>query len=160
MRARERSERKYQALAEFRYQIRLYLNFSERAARTLGIEPHQYQALLAVKGMPDGRKATIGALAEQLQVRHHSTVELVDRLESQGLLRRSRSAPDRREVLVQLTGKGERLLHRLARTHRAELRAAGPALIRALEFVVSPNGRNAGVRRRSPQGSARRSLIR
>jgi DNA-binding MarR family transcriptional regulator len=160
MRARERSERKYQALAEFRYQIRRYLNFSERAARALGIEPHQYQALLAVKGMPDGRKATIGALAEQLQVRHHSTVELVDRLEGQGLLRRSRSAPDRREVLVQLTGKGESLLHRLARTHRSELRAAGPALIRALEFVVSPNGRNTAVRRGLPQASARHRLLR
>ncbi|HYX50470.1 MAG TPA: helix-turn-helix domain-containing protein, partial [Ktedonobacteraceae bacterium] len=70
----------YQTLAEFRYQLRRFLRFSEQAARAAGLEPQQHQLLLALKGLPEGRKATIGALAERLQLTHHSTVELVDRL--------------------------------------------------------------------------------
>ena len=70
----------YQALAEFRYQIRRFLRFSEQAARATGLVPQQYQLLLALKGLPNGRKATISELAERLQIKHHSTVELIDRL--------------------------------------------------------------------------------
>src|SRR6185295_17692704 len=78
----------YQALAAFRHALRQFLRFSEAAAEAVGLTPRQYQALLAVKGMPRGRRATVGALAEQLQIRHHSAVGLVDRLVLQGLAAR------------------------------------------------------------------------
>lgn len=122
----------YQSLADFRYEIRRFLNFSEDAARRAGIEPQQHQALLAIKGLPDGRKATVGALAERLQIQHHSAVELSNRLESNGLVSRSRSETDRRRVLLRPTLRGERLLCDLSSAHRAELRVAGAKLVEAL----------------------------
>lgn len=139
----------YRALAEFRYEIRRFLNFSERATRAAGIEPQQHQALLAIKGLPDGQKATVGSLAERLQIQHHSAVELAIRLESNGLVKRSRNATDRRQVLLMLTGRGEKLLRGLSATHHAELGSAGPKLLRALEAAV----RHA---RTTPGGHARR----
>ena len=66
----------YKAMAELRYQIRRFLRFSENAARQAGIEPQQHQLLLAVRGLPDALKPTIGVLAERMQLQHHSTVEL------------------------------------------------------------------------------------
>lgn len=125
----------YRSLADFRYEIRRFLNFSERAAREAGIEPHQHQALLAIKGLPTGQEATVGALAERLQVQHHTSVELVNRLQAKKLIRRSRSGADRREVFLELTGRGERILRSLSLVHRSELRSAGPKLLRALGAV-------------------------
>lgn len=133
---KNRDRTNYQALADFRYEIRRYLNFSEQAARDAGVEPHQHQALLAIKGLPRNSKATIGVLAYRLQVRHHSAVELVNRLELNRLIRRSRSRADRREVLLRLTGRGEKLLQSLSIPHRAELRTAGPRLLQALSAVI------------------------
>jgi DNA-binding MarR family transcriptional regulator len=127
----------YQALAEFRYAIRRYLNFSERSARAAGLEPQQYQALLAIKGLVPAQEATIGVLAERLQIQHHSTVELMDRLEARGLVRRLRSRTDRRIVLVRLTRRGEQTLKRISLPHRNELRTAGRKLLRALETFIS-----------------------
>jgi len=127
----------YAALADFRYEIRRFLNFSEEAARTAGIEPQQHQALLAIKGRRDGFETTVGALAERLQIRHHSAVELSRRLETRGWIRRSRSGPDRREVQLHLTPRAERLLGRLSLAHRDELRGAEPRLIRALSKAVA-----------------------
>ena len=127
---------KYRALANFRYELRRFLNFSEQASRKAGIEPHQHQALLAIKGFPRRVKATIGALAERLQIRHHSTVELVNRLEANRLIRRSRNQTDRREVLLQLTDRGEKFLRSLSLSHRAELRTAGPRLLDALRAAI------------------------
>ena len=130
----------YKALADFRHEIRSFLNFSQRAARRAKIEPQQHQALLAIKGLqtglPDESKATVGALAESLQIRHHSAVEMSDRLESKGLMSRSRGEADRRKVLLRLTVRGERLLRELSSTHQQELRTAGPRLIKALTRVV------------------------
>jgi DNA-binding MarR family transcriptional regulator len=126
----------FRALAEFRYQIRLYLNGTEQAARAAGLEPQQYLFLLALRGLPLGQKATIRELAERMQLRHHSVVELVDRLERQQLLRRERSRTDRRQVIVHLTPRGEKILSRLARQRIAELRTAAPALLRALTAVI------------------------
>lgn len=131
----------YHALAAFRYEIRRFLNFSEQAARAARIEPHQHQALLAIKGLPAGRRATVGVLAERLQIQHHTTVELANRLERKGLIRRSRDRVDRREVLLGLTPRGERLLKNLTVAHRAELRSAGPKLLRALSAAVGRGGR-------------------
>lgn len=147
----------YRALAEFRYEIRRFLNFSERAARAAGIEPQQHQALLAIKGLPDGQKATVGSLAEQLQIQHHSAVELAIRLESKGLVKRSRNSADRRQVLLMLTGRGEKLLRGLSATHHAELRTAGPNLLRALEAAVRhARMRLGGHATRPPRASAPR----
>jgi DNA-binding MarR family transcriptional regulator len=122
----------HRALAEFRYQIRRFLHFSERAARAAGIEPQQHQFLLAVKGLPAEQEASVGALAERLQLKHNSVVGLVDRLEEKGLVSRERSTRDRRQVLVALTEAGEDLLRHLSLHHRAELRASAPLFSRAL----------------------------
>lgn len=126
----------YSALADFRYEIRRFVNFSERAARTAGIEPQQHQALLAIKGRPEF-DTTVGVLAERMQIRHHSAVELSSRLESRGWIRRSRNGRDRREVQLRLTPRAEKLLVKLSLAHRNELRAAGPRLIRALSRAVA-----------------------
>ncbi len=133
----EISVTEYQALAEFRYQLRRFLRFSERAARAAGLEPQQHQLLLAVKGLPEGRKATISALAERLQLAHHSTVELVDRLAERGFIQRYRGEGDQRWVFVTLTSQGEEVLRNLSFAHRAELRSTGPALVQALTLLLS-----------------------
>jgi DNA-binding MarR family transcriptional regulator len=125
----------YQKLEEFRFQIRRFLNFSETAARSSGLEPHQHQALLALKGMPEGWLPTVGHLAERLLLKHHSAVGLVDRLQALGFVTRVTHAEDARLVLVHLTAKGERILHRLSIVHRAELDEAGPKLAGALRAV-------------------------
>jgi DNA-binding MarR family transcriptional regulator len=129
--------RDYRALAEFRYQFRRFLQFSDRAARAAGVEPQQHQLLLAVKGMPEGEVATIGALAERLQLQHHSTVELIDRTEGLKLVQRTRSENDRRHVAVALTARGDRLLARLSASHRAEVRLVGPTFQRALNTIIA-----------------------
>src|SRR5437763_9383595 len=115
----------YQALAELRYQIRLFLHFSEEAARSAGLEPRQHQLMLALKGLPKGVRPRIGELAERLQIQHHSTVELVNRLSAGGYVKRRRGGDDRREVLLTLTPKGEKVLRDLSLHHRAELRMQG-----------------------------------
>ena len=131
----------YRALADFRYQIRRFLRFSEQAARREGLEPRQHQLMLAVKGY--GGELTVGALAEKLQLRHHSVVELVDRLADRGLARRSRGNGDRRHVSVRLTTKGEAALRKLSLDHRAELDSAGHALMSALEDLTAHGGGHA-----------------
>jgi DNA-binding MarR family transcriptional regulator len=130
----------YRALAEFRYQLRCFLRFSEHAARDAGLEPQQHQLLLAVRGMPEGTTATIGQLAERLQLRHHSTVELVDRLESRGLVRREQHPADARQVVVVLTRQCENLLTRLVQAHRTELRTVAPRLLAALYALLGDAG--------------------
>jgi len=136
----------YAALADFRYEIRRFLNFSEQAARAAGIEPQQHQALLAIKGRPAGFPTTVGVLAERLQVRHHSAAELSRRLEARGWIRRSRSGPDRREVQLHLTSRAEKLLGKLSLAHQDELRGIEPRLARALSRAVA---RRAGTRSRT-----------
>jgi len=127
----------YHALAEIRYQIRRFLHFSEQAAREAGLVPQQHQLLLALKGLPTGRKATISELAERIQIRHHSTVELIDRLVERGLIKRLRDEIDRRRVIIQLTPQGEQILRRLSLRHRHELQLAGPAFVRALGELIA-----------------------
>ena len=132
----------YRALAEFRYQIRRFLHFSEEAARASGLESQQHQLLLAIKGLPEGRKATIRELAERMQLQHHSTVELINRLSERGAVVRQASEGDRREVMVKLTRAGEALLRRLSIVHQEELEKAGPALTKALTAIMRANRRN------------------
>ena len=131
----------YRALAEFRYQIRKFLRFSEEAARAAGLEPQQHQLLLAVKGMPDGMRARIGEIADRLQIQHHSTVELVDRLERNGYVNRKRNDQDKREVLIGLTPKADRVLRELALHHHEMLQTYGAALVSSLKKVMHPKGR-------------------
>ncbi len=126
----------YRRLAEFRYRIRLFQHFSERAARGAGLEPRQHQLLLAIRGLPAGQSATVGRLAERLQLHHHSTVGLVDRLERSGLVTRRHDVADRRRVLVALTPLGMAMLQHLSRHHLAELRARGRELVQSLEAVL------------------------
>jgi len=134
------SRRDYEVLAEIRYQIRRFLNFSEHSARETGVEPQQHQLLLAIKGLPSGEAPTIRACAERLQIRHHSAVELVNRAEQQGLVVREPSETDRRAVSLSITSRGERMLHDLTLAHRRELHAAAPALVRALTEIFEENG--------------------
>lgn len=126
----------YRDLAEFRRQIRQFLHFSEAAAREFGIETQQHQFLLAVAGLPEDVKPTIGELAARLFIQHHSAVELVNRLEVRGAVERCHGTEDRREVLVRITPAGRSILRRLALDHRTELERSGPALARALQSVL------------------------
>ncbi len=130
----------YRRLADFRYRIRQFLHFSEEACRAHGLEPQQHQVLLALKGLPDGARPTVRTLAERLCLRHHSTVELINRLAERGAVIRQSSDYDRREVLITLTPLGEEILRKLSVLHWEELRVAGPALAEAIHnlFQHSP----------------------
>jgi DNA-binding MarR family transcriptional regulator len=124
----EISKAEYVALAAFRAALRRFLRFSEEGAREAGLTPQQHQLLLAVKGQPDRDWASVSALAEALQVRHHAAVGLVDRCERAGLVQRSPDPEDRRQVRVLLTEQGEEILERLSARNRRELRALQQAL--------------------------------
>jgi DNA-binding MarR family transcriptional regulator len=128
-------DRDYQALAEFRLELRRFLRFSEQAALAAGIAPQQHQALLALRASP-GSVILIGELAERLLLRSHSASELVDRLEAAGLVRRLAPDGDRRQVRIGITPAGEALLASLSAAHREELRRIEP-LLRALRNVVT-----------------------
>jgi DNA-binding MarR family transcriptional regulator len=121
--------RQYRALADFRYELRRFLRYSEQIARRHGVTPLQYQLLLQVKGYPGRERATVGELAERLQAKHHGVVALVSRCEEAGFVTRRTSEEDRRAVFVELTPKGERLLARLAQLHRNELMAVQGRLL-------------------------------
>jgi DNA-binding MarR family transcriptional regulator len=118
----------YETLAAFRYALRQFIRFSEQAAQTAGITAQQHQALLAIKGFPGRESVTVGELAERLQLRHHSAVGLVDRLVAEKLVARAPSAEDRRQVFVQLTSCGERVLEKLSSAHSKQLKRIGPEL--------------------------------
>lgn len=130
----------YTALAEFRHHIRKYLRFMEEKARAAGQSPQHYQLILAIKGLPRDANPTISALAERMQLNHNSMVELVDRCERRGLLRRARSGSDRRQVELQITGEGESMLRTLASAGREQLRATGPILAQAIQHLISHEG--------------------
>jgi len=132
----------YRALAEFRYQLRCFLRFSEQAARAVGLEPQQHQLLLALKGLPDGRIATVGELAERLQIQHHSMVELINRMVDRNLLERSRGESDQRKVIISLTPYGDEVLRKLSLLHRTELRSSGPALMSVLHALIDSENDN------------------
>ena len=136
MSARSLTERQYRSLAEFRYQVRRFLHFSERESRAFSLQPQHYQLLVAIKGLPIGKTPTIGTLAERMQLEHHSLVELLDRASQQGLVSRRRDEGDRRRVGIRLTAKGDRLVAELARRHVAELQTAGRDLKAALEPLL------------------------
>jgi DNA-binding MarR family transcriptional regulator len=129
----------YEALAGFRYHLRRFLHQSESLARDAGLTPRQHQALLAIRGFPGRDQITIGELAEQLQVAHHSAVELVDRLVGLGFLLRKPAAEDRRQVYVALTRAGEKRLEQLSQAHRSEIESLGPRFLTLLERIAMPD---------------------
>ena len=121
-----------QTLAEFRYQLRRFLSFSEMATEQRGIAAQQYQLMQAIAAVPEGQHASISYLAERMVLRHNSTVELVDRAERAGMVRREPDENDLRRSLVRLTPAGERMLQELAVEHLKELAPRCDHLIRAL----------------------------
>ena len=127
------TKKDYELLAEFRYTLRKFLGFSEAAAISHKVSAQQYQALLGIEGFPERNWVTIGELAEQLRIAHHSAVGLVDRMEALGLVSRSKSTEDGRRVQVALTPKGQGVLAKLYRAHRQELKTIGPKLIELLQ---------------------------
>lgn len=131
----------YELLAQFRYTLRKFLGFSERAALAHGVTPQQYQALLAIEGYPGKNWVTVGELAEQMQVAHHSAVGLIDRIESLGLVKRAAAKEDRRRVEVRLTRKGLSVLEKLYRLHRQELQTVGPRIAGLLKRAADEPGR-------------------
>ncbi len=122
-------------LAEFRFELRQFLHFSESAALEAGLHPQQHQLLLQVAGASPRTKVTIAYAAERLGLKHNSAVELVDRSEREGLLTRKQDADDRRRALLQLTRKGRRMLNTLAANHARELSEQAPRLARALRQI-------------------------
>ncbi|NBV20641.1 MAG: MarR family transcriptional regulator [Proteobacteria bacterium] len=134
-RPRKLAKAQYETLAAFRYALRQFLRFSEEAAQAAGITAQQHQGLLAIKGYPGRDQITVGELAERLQLRHHSAVGLIDRLVAENLVFRAPSAEDRRQVLIQLTSRGETLLEELSSVHRDELKRIGPEMQLLLERV-------------------------
>jgi DNA-binding MarR family transcriptional regulator len=136
----ELSGQDYRALARFRYLIRHFLQFSEAAARGEGLEAQQHQMMLAIRAAEEAGGPTIGRLAEQLFIRHHSAVGLADRLEEHGLVARHRSEGDRRQVRLRLTERGEQVLEHLTQSHQAELRKLGPELVNALAGLLQEVG--------------------
>jgi DNA-binding MarR family transcriptional regulator len=131
----------YRALSELRYRIRRFLQEGDVVSREIGLEPQQYLLLLAIRGLPEGEEATVRTLAERLALKHHSAVELIDRLETHGYVRRTRGRDDRRRVLVSLLPRGERLLEQVVRHRINELRANGHELVRTIGQLLENSKR-------------------
>jgi DNA-binding MarR family transcriptional regulator len=130
-------ERLLRRLAEFRFQLRQFLLYSERASAHACVQPQQHQLLLQIAGKPDGALATIAYAAERLGLQHHSVVELVDRSVRERLLARGEDPEDARRVILSVTKTGRRVLDELSADHACELREMGPRLVRALDGIGS-----------------------
>jgi DNA-binding MarR family transcriptional regulator len=118
----------YAQLAAFRHALRGFMRFSDAAAAEVGLTTRHYHAMLVLRGCPDGQRVSISDLAQQLFIKHNSAVGLVDRLAREMLIVREESSIDRRRVELHLTGRGRRVLAKLAAMHRRELQRIGPKL--------------------------------
>lgn len=134
------SQQDYATLAAFRRSLRIFMAFSEDAARTAGLPPQQHQAILAIRGLAPEAGMTVNELADHLLLKPQTAVELVDRLEDAGLVRRTRDEADRRRVLLGLTAKANRLLEKLSAAHLAQIRRDAPQLIALLRDVAREDG--------------------
>lgn len=131
------SQADYAALAELRHTLRRFTAFSEGAAREAGLPPQQHQALLAIKGWPQGQAAlSIGALAERLLIAPHTATELVDRLAEAGLVARTADPDDRRRHVLTLTDKSDAVLAQLSKVHLEEIRDMAPRLMDVLQTLA------------------------
>jgi len=117
------TKNQFEALSEFRYQLKRFLHFSEAAAKEQGITPLQYLLLLHIRGYPGRNWATVGELAERLQMNHNATVALLTRCEELDLVERRKNEKDRRKVEIHLTAKGDSYLQKLAQQHKTELQS-------------------------------------
>ena len=136
------SRSEYEMLAAFRYSLRQFLSFSEKAAAGVGLTQQQYQALLAVRAHPGPGLLTISDLAAQMLIKHHSAVGMVNRLEQQGMVRREPQADDGRKVGIRLTPTGQRVFDRLASSHRGELRRIGRDVGRFMNYFARATGKS------------------
>jgi DNA-binding MarR family transcriptional regulator len=134
--ARKITSAEFQALAELRYRLRIFLKQGDVEARAAGLEPQQYLMLLAIRGLAPDAPAKIQTLADRLALKHHSAVELVDRLEKRSLVRRTRSRTDRRQVLVSLLPRGQKVLEKVVQKRISELRSSGRQLVRAIDALL------------------------
>ena len=132
--------RDYAQLASFRHALRGFLRFSEAAAAKEGLTSQHYQAMLILRGWPDGQAVSINDLAQQLLIKHNSAVGLVDRLANEGLVVREASTVDRRKVELRLSSRGREVLARLAAMHREELRRIGPLMKRFFSELARDQG--------------------
>ncbi|HLX97028.1 MAG TPA: MarR family transcriptional regulator [Verrucomicrobiae bacterium] len=130
---RKITKARYEALAELRYALRQFLRFSENAAQAAGVTPQQHQAMLAIKGFPGPDLITIGELAERLQILHHSTVGLVNRLVAERYVQRVMDRKDRRQVRLVLTLRGETILENLSTIHSEQLQRMAPQITQLLK---------------------------
>ena len=128
-----------QNLAEFRYELRRFLQFSESCSAEAGLHPQQHQLLLQLAGAPDEVETTVSYAAERLGLRHHTVVELSKRCEEAGLIHRNQDLNDRRRIQLQVTAKGHRILRVLSEDHERELYELGPRLTRALSLICRPD---------------------
>ena len=144
------TDEEYHALSQLRYLIRRFLQEGDATARLAGLEPQQYLLLLAIRGLEPGQEASIRVLADRLALRHHSTVELIDRMEAHGFVKRTRGREDRRQVLVSLQPRGEKLLEKVVAQRLVELRSHGRALVESIGKLLE--SRSIGVRQKNRGG--------
>jgi DNA-binding MarR family transcriptional regulator len=149
------STAEYRALAQLRYLIRHFVSEGDAVSRAVGLEPQQYLLLLSVRGLPEGEEATIRTLAERLALKHHSVVELIDRLEARGYVRRTRGREDRRRVLVSLLPRGERMLEQVAQHRISELRSTGHELVRTIDQLLEKTAAPRSLARKRARKRAR-----
>jgi DNA-binding MarR family transcriptional regulator len=123
-------------LAEFRYQLRRFVSFSEAASEAAGISAQQYQLLQVVATVPHDRESSISYIAERMVLRHNTAVELVDRAEKAGLVHRVADTDDHRRSLVEITARGNDLLSELVPVHLAEVRTGDGELLRSLQQLI------------------------
>ncbi len=145
----------YRTLADLRYRLRRFFRIRENAARDAGVEPQQYLMLLQIKGLEGREAATMGVLAERLQIRHHSAVQLVNRLVKRGMVERRRDRHDRREVVVCLRPAGEQVLRRLASYSVDELTTEGPQLVASLRRLILRSMRTRSLSRNGSRRAVR-----
>ena len=126
-------------LAEFRYELRRFLQFSEGCAAEAGLHPQQHQLLLQLAGAADEAETTVSYAAERLGLRHHTVVELSKRCEEAGLIHRNQDMNDRRCIRLRVTAKGHRVLRILSENHARELYELAPRLIGALSMICGPD---------------------
>lgn len=143
----------YQALAELRYRIRKFVREGDGVSTAAGLEPQQYLLLLMIRGIPDGQEATVSLLAERLALKHHSVVELIDRLEAHGYVRRNRSREDRRSVLVSLLPRGEKMLEQVAQHRISELRSTGVSLVNAISALLETGKSSRSIKKKADNSS-------
>ncbi len=143
------SKREFEVLAAFRYKLREFLAFSEKASAAVGLTQQQYQALLTMRTHPGPEPLTISDLAAEMLIKHHSAVGMVNRLEQQGMVRREGAGADRRKVAIRLTAPGARVFAKLASVHMGELRRIAPELERFFGYFAREAGRAANRKARA-----------